>query len=38
MQSHYAIIFIIKYYYLWDFVVRDIEIAAYLESPRKINF
>ena len=24
--------------YLCDFVVRDIKIAAYLESPRKINF
>ena len=24
--------------YLYDFVVRDIEIAVYLESPRKINF
>ena len=25
-------------YYLCDFVVRDIKIAVYLESPRKINF
>ena len=24
--------------YLCDFVVRDIIIAVYLESPRKINF
>ena len=24
--------------YLCDFVVRDIKIAVYLESPRKINF
>ena len=26
------------YYYLCDFVVRDIKIAVYLELPRKINF
>ena len=25
-------------YYLCDFVVRDIKIAVYLESPWKINF
>ena len=25
-------------YYLCDFVVRDIKIALYLESPWKINF
>ena len=25
-------------YYLCDFVVRDIKMAVYLESPRKINF
>ena len=25
-------------YYLCDFVGRDIEIAVYLESPRKNNF
>ena len=25
-------------YSLCDFVVRDIKIAVYLESPRKINF
>ena len=25
-------------YYLCDFVVRDIKIAVYLESPREINF
>ena len=25
-------------YYLCDFVVRDIKIAVYLESPLKINF
>ena len=24
--------------YLYDFVVRDIKIGLYLESPRKINF
>ena len=24
--------------YLCDFVIRDIKIAGYLESPRKINF
>ena len=24
--------------YFCDFVVRDIKIAVYLESPRKINF
>ena len=24
--------------YLCDFVVRDIKIAVYLKSPRKINF
>ena len=25
-------------YYFGDFIVRDIKIAVYLESPRKINF
>ena len=25
-------------YYLHDFVVRDIKIALYLESPLEINF
>ena len=25
-------------YYLYDFVVRDIKIAVYMELPRKINF
>ena len=25
-------------YYLCDFVVRDIKIAAYLESSRQVNF
>ena len=25
-------------YYLFDFVVRDIKIAVYLESPRKFKF
>ena len=25
-------------FYLCDFVVRDIEITVYLQSPRKINF
>ena len=29
---------IIFFFYLCDFVVRDIKIAVYLESPRKINF
>ena len=24
--------------YIWDFVVRDIKVAAYLESPQQINF
>ena len=27
-----------QYFYLCDLVVRDIKIAVYLESPRKINF
>ena len=27
-----------KFCCLWDFVVRDIKITLYLESPRKINF
>ena len=27
-----------KSYHLCDFVVRDIKITVYLESPRKINF
>ena len=26
------------HYYLCDFVVRDIKIAVYLESPQEINF
>ena len=26
------------FYHLCDFVVRDIKIAVYLESSRKINF
>ena len=25
-------------YYFCDFIVRDIKLAVYLESPRKINF
>ena len=25
-------------YYFGDFIARDIKIAVYLESPRKINF
>ena len=29
---------LVKTNYLCDFVVRDIKIAVYLESPGKINF
>ena len=31
-------IYFINIYYPCNFVVRDVEIAVYLESPRKINF
>ena len=38
IYAEYFIIFMSYFYYVCDFVVRDIKIAVYLESPRKINF
>ena len=37
-RPHLSWLFFNLFYYLYDFVVRDINIVVYLESPRKIKF